>query len=218
MRKFDFYEFAGILVPGTLFLAGLVYFWPGVIATDSMDKISIGGLGLFTLLAYVSGHLIQAIGNWIEKIWWVACRGMPTDWIRSGKGTLLAPAQTQKLRGDLQHRLGLSLPENLKELSAGEWVGIVRQVYAAVAGAKRASRVDTFNGNYGLHRGLVAAALLLLIVSPMSDVTTSTSTVILVIVAAVGTSRMHLFGKHYARELFAQFLQLPAGNAVKERK
>src|SRR3989304_5458803 len=136
MRKFDFYEFAGILVPGTLFLAGLVYFWPGVIASDSLDKISIGGLGLFTLLAYVSGHLIQAIGDWIEEGWWLA-----------GGGT------------------------------------------------KRASRVDTFNGNYGLHRGLVAAALLLLTVSPMSEVTTSASTIVLVIVAAVGTSGKHLFGK-----------------------
>src|SRR5207302_5598153 len=107
MRKFDFYEFTGILTPGTLLLVGLMYFWPGIVAPNDLDKISVGGLGMFTLLAYVAGHLVQAVGNLIEKGWWGIAGGVPTDWIRSGKADLLAPAQIEKLKVDLLKRLGV---------------------------------------------------------------------------------------------------------------
>lgn len=216
MRKFDFYEFAGILTPGTLLLAGLMYFWPGIVAPNELDKLSIGGLGMFTLLAYVAGHLVQAVGNWIEKVWWQLAGGMPSDWIRSGKVALLAPAQIQEMKVDLQERLRLTLPDKLSELSSGDWIGITRQVYAAVAAAKQSSRVDTFNGNYGLHRGLLAAAVVLLLASIPATAATMNSTVTLCIIGAVAATRMHLFGKHYGRELFVQFLQLPAKDSEKD--
>ena len=217
MRKFDFYEFTGILTPGTLLLVGLMYLWPGIVAPNDLDKISVGGLGVFTLLAYVAGHLVQAVGNWIEKGWWGIARGMPTDWIRSGNVALLAPAQIEKLKVDLSKRLGLTLPEKLSELSSNAWIGITRQVYAAVAAAKQSSRVDTFNGNYGLHRGLLAATAVLLIVSPSSTTATMSSTLVLFVVGAVAATRMHLCGKHYGRELFVQFLQLPNRESRKDK-
>ncbi len=215
MRKFDFYEFTGILTPGVLLLAGLMYLWPGIVAHENLGSISVGGLGIFTLLAYVAGHLVQAVGNWIETAWWKAAGGMPTDWIRSGKGKLLAAAQLASVKSNLQVRLGLSLANDLSQISPGEWIGITRQIYAAVAGAKRSARVDTFNGNYGLHRGLLAAATVLLGASFFSSTATFATTVLTFVVAVVAATRMHLFGKHYARELFVQFLQIPAVKASK---
>ncbi|WP_220635540.1 hypothetical protein [Georgfuchsia toluolica] len=209
MRKFDFYEFTGILVPGTLFLVGLIYLWPAMVAVGNLDEISIGGFGIFTLFAYVAGHLIQAVGNWVEKVWWKIIGGMPTDWIRTGKRTLLGSSQMKKLHGDIQSRLNLVLPENLADIPAGDWLGVTRQVYAVVEAKKCAGRVDMFNGNYGLHRGLAATALVLLALSPVSEVAEPVSCAILIVILALAASRMHLFGKHYARELFSQFLQLP---------
>lgn len=217
MKQFDFYEFTGILTPGALFLSGLVYLWPEATRIDSFKDLSVGGLGIFVLLAYVAGHLVQTVGNIIEWVWWKIFGGMPTDWIRSGKKHLLAPAQLQKLHTVIQARLGLSLPENLEDLTSGAWYGITRQVYAAIAGAGRATRVDTFNGNYGLHRGLFAAALLIACLSLISPVTSEFMTGLLVGIAVLASSRMHRFAKHYARELFVQFLQLPAADLPKEK-
>lgn len=210
MRKFDFYEFTGILTPGVLLLAGFNYLYPGITAPENISNISVGGLGIFTLLAYVTGHLVQAVGNWLEKAWWNTAGGMPTDWIRSGKQKLLGDAQLAKLKVDLQQRLGLTLPDDLSQISVGDWIGITRQVYAAVAAAKRAARIDTFNGNYGLHRGLFAAAVVLLIVSFLSSEASYALQGVILVIAVVSSTRMHLFGKHYGRELFTQFLQLPA--------
>lgn len=71
MRVFDFYESVGILLPRSMLLIAIGY----VFDIDSMSFIlipnSFGGLG---------AHLLQAVGNVFESIYWRAWRGMPTDW------------------------------------------------------------------------------------------------------------------------------------------
>lgn len=218
MKQFDFYEFTGLLLPGTLFLAGIVYLWPEASRVDGFKDLSVGGLGLFVLLAYVVGHLLQAVGNMLEWLWWKLFGGMPTDWIRSSPKRLIASAQIQKLHTLLRERLVLDLPPKLADLTSQEWYSITRQVYAAVAAVGRATRVDTFNGNYGLNRGLFTAALLLACVSPISPNSNEGMSAVFVVVALLAAARMHRFAKHYGRELFIQFLQLPHADASKEKK
>jgi hypothetical protein len=218
MKQFDFYEFTGILLPGALLLAGVVFLWPEASKIDGFKDLSVGGLGIFVLLSYAAGHLVQAVGNWVEWLWWKAFGGMPTDWIRSGTGDLLAPSQLQKLRAMIQDRLMLQLPENLSELKVSAWYGITRQIYAAVAAAGRAGRIDTFNGNYGLHRGLLSAALLVACMSFVSARGSPSVAVALFVIALLAALRMHRFAKHYGRELFVQFLQLSPSPDSKEKK
>lgn len=209
MKQFDFYEFTGILAPGSLFLAGIVYLWPDALRLDTFKDISVGGLGVFVLLAYACGHLIQAVGNVIEWFWWKAFRGLPSDWVRTAPDSLLAPAQVDKLASLLKQKLGLDVPSDLKSHSQTAWFSITRQVYAAVNAAGHAQRVDTFNGNYGLHRGLMAAAVVLAVFALFKEPSAVPLSVGFFVVAGVAAIRMHRFAKHYARELFVQFLQLP---------
>lgn len=218
MKQFDYYEFTGILLPGALLLAGVVVLWPEATSVDGFKDLSVGGLGIFVLLAYVTGHLVQAVGNWLEWMWWKVLGGMPVDWIRSGVKDLIAPAQLQKLRPAIQERLCISLPENLADLTAAAWHSIARQVYAAITGAGRAARIDTFNGNYGLNRGLLAASLLVAGLSLFSPRASNALTATLVVIALLAAARMHRFAKYYGRELFIQFLQLPSSDAAKEKK
>lgn len=209
MKQFDFYEFTGILAPGSLFLAGVVYLWPDAFRFDTFKDISVGGLGVFVLLAYATGHLVQGVGNVIEWLWWKAFGGMPSDWVRTSPESMLARAQTEKLRALLRERLHLEVPEQLSAFSQTAWVSITRQIYAAVNAAGRAQRVDTFNGNYGLHRGLMAAAAILAVLALLKEPVMLQLFCGLLLVAVVAAARMHRFAKHYARELFVQFLQVP---------
>ncbi len=70
MNKTEAYEFAGIIAPGAVTIFGLSRIYPEIGLLVKDDKISFGEFGLLLILAYVAGHLIQALGNLIEKIWW----------------------------------------------------------------------------------------------------------------------------------------------------
>src|SRR5206468_10104956 len=84
-------------------------------------------------------------------------------------------------------------------------LAMVGEVYSVVVDAKRASRVDIFNGNYGLMRGLSAAILVLLIASAATARGLPVAAA-LVLALLLALQRMHRFSRHYARELFVQFV------------
>lgn len=209
MKSFDFYEFAGVLTPGAVVLYAVSLIIPEVAPFFAAKEFTVGDLGLFVILAYVAGHLIQAVGNLLEKVFWKPFGGMPTNWLLRTDQELLHAAQVKKLTEQLHGLLGVGLEKPLPDLSVREWFPITRQIYAAVAAAGRAQRIDTFNGNYGMFRGIasafVFAAVLNLFVHwprgwPTSLALTASS--------ALAVVRMHRFGVHYGRELFVQFLQL----------
>lgn len=208
MRKLDFYEFAGIVVPGGVLLAGLIWTHSFGSAVPPFG-VSLGGFGVGLVLAYAAGHLVQAVGNLAEWAWWGLWGGMPTDWPRSGKHRLLSPERTRAL--EKRVRAAFQQPELRLErsLSSGLWVDLVRQIYAAVESRGRAGRVDIFNANYGLCRGLGAALALVAVAAPVLGRTDWRPILAFAAAAGVALWRMHRFAKHYARELFVQFLALP---------
>lgn len=217
MKQFDFYEFTGILLPGVIVMAALVLLFPGWDLPTLVKDISAGGLGVFIVLAYAAGHLVQAVGNLIEAAWWKCWGGMPTDWLRTKPARLLATQQLSMLKERLCKQPGLA-DFDTASTTANDWYAITRQIYAAVAGAGRAGRVDTFNGNYGLNRGLVAGLLVSLALLTMQALIDWHLVACVLIGAGLALCRMHRFARHYARELFIQFLQLPEREIDKEKK
>jgi hypothetical protein len=216
-KQFDFYEFAGIVMPGAILIAGLSRVIPSVGAVIAVKDMSLGSLGLFLILAYAAGHVLRSIGNFIEFLWWYF-PGMPTDWVRTDRGHLLSPPQRSALEQQLPKRLALEGTFSFSCVTAKQWFAISRQVYAAVAAATRANRIDTFNGNYGLNRGLGAAFLIVGIAVVIQDRAHWPYAVALAFAAALALLRMHRFGRHYARELFVQFLQLPLPDGTPDKK
>jgi hypothetical protein len=216
-KQFDFYEFAGIVMPGAILLVGLGQILPPLAAMVPVKDMSLGSLGTFLILSYAAGHIVQTLGNMIEKLWWYI-PGMPSDWVRTDRGHLLSQSQRTLLQDQLPAKLGLPSPFSFSSVDAKGWFAITRQVYAAVAAAERASRIETFNGNYGLNRGLGAALLAVAIVVLLADRSNWPYTVGLVAVAIAALYRMHRFGRHYARELFVQFLQLPMPEGSDQKK
>jgi len=208
MRQFDFHEFLGYIAPGMLLLIGVICIWPDGEKVLPVTDITFGAFGVGVVLAYAAGQLIQAFGNVIEKRFWWFWGGMPTDWIRTCKHELIAPTQRERVKANVARMLNRNSFE-FDDVTAKRWYSITRQVYAAVAGADRAVRVDVFNGHYGLCRGTTASLLFLLAMSLLVNWHTWKVHVMLVSLFFLAIYRMHRFGVHYGRELFVQFLELP---------
>ena len=205
MKTFDFYEFTGILCPGVVVIFSAAVIVPDFSPILRDQSVTVGDLGLFVVLSYVAGHLVQAFGNLWETGIWRMFGGMPTDWVRTRKGTLLSAQQIAVVDARLKDQTGKALAE----LTEKEWFAVTRSVYAAVSAAGRAARVDTFNGNYGLFRGLSAAFLFSAVMVLATFAFKWSTVVILLACSLLAITRMRRFGVHYARELFVEFLRLP---------
>ncbi len=208
MKQFSFYEQVGIVTPGAVFLFGMMFYIPGLRDVLAKDGVSVGGLGIFVIISYATGHLLAALGNGIENLYWWLRGGMPSGWIVGPNPRLLSPAQITKVEMLTAARLGLTLPP-LVELTPSAWFPIFRQIYSDVEKHGKPARGDTFNGNYGLNRGLCAATLALSVAVLIQAPAQWVVSLGLVVVSLAYLYRMQRFGVHYAREIYSQFLVLP---------
>lgn len=221
MRKFDLYEFTGIIVPGTVLLVGVSFCSPAISKVVFEQDLSVGKTAVSLIVAYGLGHLVAALGNLIEKVWWWAWRGWPSDWPRSGCHHLLAAEQLRHLNSAFSGKLGLQFVGDFQQLTSHDWFAVVRQMYATAAAHGAVQRVDIFNGNYGLNRGLAAALIAILAVVQITQGFAHwRAELLLALGVAVAVYRMHRFGVHYARELFVQFLAIgvAGGNTPAESR
>jgi hypothetical protein len=201
-RTFDFYEYAGIIIPGAVLILGLIWLFPEGRAVFAKDGVTLGEFGLFVIIAYAAGHLIQAVGNFIEWAWWKIWGCMPTAQVLAGKH--ISGDQHRRIL-DAVRSAGISSDPHIEKLPCADRLAIAREVYSIVSAGKRASRVDTFNGNYGLMRGM-AAAIVIIGVAAIAAGKGLLVAGVLTIMLVLALQRMHRFGKHYAIELFVQFL------------
>ncbi len=204
-----------------MLLVGVSFCNPAINKVILEQDLSVGKTAVSLIVAYGLGHLIAALGNMIEKVWWWAWRGWPSDWPRSGNRHLLAAEQLRHMDTALEEKLGLQFAEGFQQLASNDWIAVVRQMYARVAAHGAVQRVDMFNSNYGLNRGLAAALLAILVTALITQgLAYWRAELLLVLAVVVAIYRMHRFGVHYARELFVQFLGIAVagGNSTAESK
>jgi hypothetical protein len=207
MRQFSFYEQIAILIPGTVFLVAIAL----ICAPDLVDpsKVDLGGFGLLVVIGYGAGHLMAAIGNLLETAFWRLFGGMPSDWVVKADPGIISAAQVTALQSQLRSRLSVDLP-SITGMQASEWSKCFRQLYADVR-AHRPGLVETFNGNYGMSRGLASALLAVLLIylvrsAPAIDWGLAA---IILAVAIAFIVRMFRFGRNFAREVLLNFINLP---------
>ncbi len=215
MKTFDQFEFTGILVPGVIALYVLVRLFPDTIGFIGDKDISVGDLGIFVVLAYAAGHLIQALGNLLEFAFWQIRGGKPTDWVRNKDRTYLSTEQMPAL----EERVSILYPnasaKTIAERSPKDWSALTKQIYAIVQAAGRSRRVDIFNGNYGMFRGIAAALIICLGGAVFSDYKSAGCLILFGVLTALALFRMNRFGIDYARELFIQFVSLDVNALAK---
>jgi hypothetical protein len=150
-RVVDFYEFVSLIVPGSALLVVVGYMFDVRGISSLLAPQDFGSLGIHLILAYITGHLLQAIGGFLEALYWKAWKGMPSDWpiSRSQKpGSSIAKAAVEKLCKQ-------------KTTDLRQWRILVAQARSAVYSSERADRLHVFNANYSMFRGLAATELII---------------------------------------------------------
>ncbi len=216
---FELYEILGLILPGAVFVYGMSQLFPGFISFSFTNNLSAGALGVFVILSYAVGHMVQVGGEYVE-IFWRKMRGDPTEWIREGKKQLFTDYQIKKLEQEIPDRLGIDRNQfHLGELNRKQWLNIHKQMYIAVVAAGNGKRLEKFHAIYTMCRGLVAALLLLAIFSlfRFSPETWYVPSLLLVF-AGLLFYRMAKFERHAVHELFLQFLQLPKEGTEKKKE
>lgn len=208
MKKLSFYEQVGIVVPGSVLLFGLLLLQPDLRALFAKDGVTVGGFGIFVLIAYATGHLVAALGNVMETVLWAPFGGMPSNWVVRADSRLLTAQQLALLETLVRTRLRLDIAA-VVGMPRNSWNRVFQQLYRDVL-SNGAGRVETFNGNYGLNRGLAASTLALAAALPFFAPGKWSLSLILLCAAGVYLYRSYRFGVHFAREVFTRFLLLPA--------
>ena len=210
MKNLSFYEQVGIVVPGSVLLFGLLLMQPDLRDVIAKDGVTLGGLGIFVLLSYATGHLVAALANVLESILWWPFGGMPSSWVINAKRPFLTNKQTALLESRLGTRLGLG-EIKVHGMDRSAWNKTFQQLYRDVLGTKP-GRSEVFNGNYGLNRGLAAATLTLAFVLPffVPNHLLASAALLGIWVRSVFLIGAYRFGVHFAREVVTRFLLLPA--------
>ncbi|PVX30984.1 hypothetical protein [Sphingomonas pokkalii] len=206
-KSFDPYEVIGIITPGTLVALLLASEVPLFKRFVNGDGLTVGDLGLFVMVAFVLGHLIQAFGNLVEAPVWLF-RGLPSSYVRNAEQRLISPAQRKILDARLVAMEGESA--KLDSVPYPVFRAITARAYTRVQAAGRSARIDTFSRTYGLFRGLVAASTLALGWSIFAHRGQTTLLIVLGVMLCAAVWRMRRFGEHYARTLWLEFIDLPA--------
>lgn len=209
---FDQYEYIALIVPGTVVLLWAAVAWRRTAFLAGLKDVSIGGLGVLVVLAFIAGLGAAFVGGSIEKGIQHTI-GNATDRIVQGREEPFDPQGVALINDRMKKLLGRKdgLPQ--PGMSNAQSFALGRQMYAAVAAAGHAQRLDLFNRRYGLAFGLMGAfvicAALTWAGAGVARKLRPAACAAFVAAAALMFFQMQSFGWSYALELFVQFMKLP---------
>ena len=198
-KLFDAYETAALVVPGASVLLGIALVSPEMIPKAAATEVSLGALGLFAIASFCAGHIIQAPANAIEELGWRRW-GRPTERMRN-QGCGLADAQIARIPARLSEALSMDIEPGA---DAKQWRAVTAQIATYLSASGRSARLDKFNSNYGLFRGLTVALAIVTIVAVLKHEWINAGGAMVFCWAS--RYRMKRFSGHYARELWLSFL------------
>ncbi len=160
--RFNFYDFVGYIIPGTLGTLFAVSFLNRVLGIGELSLDSISGFSgtlLFLILIYFIGHVIQALGRMVEKKEVERWGGWPSE-------RFLRPENTRYSSEFKEHILGAAMEYfTVKAVAAEAGSERIRQwrqelfglCYSLIVQKSVAQHTEIYNGIYGLWRGLLVS-------------------------------------------------------------
>ena len=203
-----FYDFVGVIIPGSLLLIGLgLFFDLGKLAEIAIPR-DAGLVTAHLVLAYVAGQLLQALSNWLELLYWRFWKGRPTDWpLTRERHPFGINAVSEVTR--LYHKGEPGATASPAAPDLAEWRRCVSYAVNASAAEKLQDRMQIFNSLCSMFRGMLTSFLLLLVLvlgflRPIQPAVP----VVLLAAGLLSTYSMHKFSRLYAAELFANVHRL----------
>lgn len=208
---FDRYETIGVIVPGASLVLGIWFLFPTAFHGLRLKDVTLGTFGVFAVAAFCVGHIVQAPANALMDLLW-HWLGRPTERMRK-KGCGLSDGQVELIPERVSTVLGIRVPDDATE---DQWRAVTAQIATAITTWGNSARLDKFNANYGLFRG-VTASLVLLAVTGIAVKEWWAALVFGLAGVATGY-RMKRFSAYYARELWMQFLSRSGENLEDRRQ
>lgn len=193
-KEFSFYEFVGILVPSTILLFSLNLIISVTHNINIVDFGKIGETGIFIIVCYGFGHILQAIGNIFESIVWFIYGGMPTNWLNK-KNRFNSFLFEVDFNQRILNKIKLKFGDDINDYG--------RITYNFLFIKEKTRRIDLFNGNYSLFRGL--AVSFLIITTIFLFYFPFIYSLYPFIIFLLSTLRMIRFANYYAKEVFRTF-------------
>jgi len=210
MRQFSLYDIVGVLAPGTIVVVGLAVLYPSIGGVLVHSHLSGGELGLVVLLSYVVGNIVAGLSSLLERPYWALRGGIHTVRAQENNGKILSVEEFECLQTKLRTARILNGAETIGDIEADRWWGITRQVHAFLEGRKLTDRVQLFNAQFGMNRGIAMALLIILTMTiARFGIQPWKAELLLAGCSAVSIYRMHTFSLHYAQTLFRTFLTAP---------
>lgn len=196
-KDFSFYEFVGIIVPSTILLYSTQLIIEFVYQKQIVDFAKIGETAIFVVVCYGVGHILQSLGNIFESILWFIYGGMPSKWLIS-KNRFGNNLFDNPLNDKIIEKVKLQFGDGISDYG--------RLTYNLIFLKEKTARIDIFNGNYSLFRGLSVCFLLITIICSFFF---NWQTITLASIPFfLSLMRMIRFAKYYATETFRTFYNL----------
>lgn len=211
MKPFNLYDILGVLAPGAVVTVGVMALFPEAAAILNNKDISLGDLGLVVLVSYVTGNLVAALGDILEGPYFAVFGGLPTQRVKKNGGSVIPKREFTSVETKLREVGLLNGEEAIAKLTGGEWHAVTRQMHTYLDARGRTGRIEMFNAQYGMNRGIAAGFCALIVLLLVQQGWAHWQLMLILFGCVVlAVIRMHRFGVYYAKELFRQFLTAPA--------
>ena len=196
-RELSFYEFVALIIPSVILLFSINFILTLEGNKPFFDFSNIGESVIFLCFSYALGHIIQGIGNFLESFIWFCFGGMPTKWLlkvnRFNKN-ILDQLVTEKIKAKLCTEFG----------DTNDKMDYGTLIYNKLYCKQLTGRIDIFNGNYSLFRGLSVTFIIL--TSFMIFKYNYQLALICGFCLFISIRRMIRFAQTYAKEIYKTYL------------
>jgi len=207
MKEFSLYDILGVLAPGAVLTIGIITVFPEAAAVLANKNFTVGDFGIVLLASYVLGNLVAGLGNFLESAYWRMRGGIPTDSAIRGDCELIHAREQQALQARLQASRLIGANERLVDLAHRDWKGLTRRIYIEMENRKATRRIDVFNAQYGMNRGIAAGFIALVaLVIFHTGLAAWRIELILAACTALACYRMERFSRYYAGELLRGYI------------
>jgi hypothetical protein len=215
MKQFDLYDILAFLAPGTITLLGLMHYCRGRFDSLAPDKVSVGELGVFILLAYIVGNVIAGIGALLGKKG--VFGGLPTSQIKQNDGKVITTDEYTQLEQALRAKNLITETDTIQGMTDNKWTAATRRIHSYLDTRGLTQRIEMFNAKFGLNQNLVIAFVLLLGISAYKVHLADWKIQLTFIVCAIWSwLRVREFARLYAQTLIRTFLTAPEKSPCKK--